>query len=213
MLFVLPILITLALFFSEDNDTFSQIGNASYSNDKAQARCAAGTRPGESGAVNGESTGEGIKYNISMPLNYDPTIAHPLLMVYSPAKSNRAKTEKMTGLTLKATTAGFIVAYADHPELSPTSTIELGTIPGLIAKKWCVDEQRIFLTGHSDGGTAAMALAFMAGTKHIPNAIAPSAAGIDYQDLRDRKCPKPIPTWLNKFCAYLIFIIKPSEYP
>ena len=196
LLFLLPILITLTLFFGEDNDEFSQMGNASYSGDKIHARCDAGTRPGESGAVNGESTGEGIKYNVRLPLNYDSTIAHPLLMVYSPAKSNRAKTEKMTGLTLKATTAGFIVAYADHPELSPTSTIELGTIPGLIAKKWCVDEKRIFLTGHSDGGTAAMALAFMAGTKHIPDAIAPSAAGIDYQDLRDRKCPKPIPVMI-----------------
>jgi polyhydroxybutyrate depolymerase len=196
LLFLLPILITLTLFFGEDNDEFSQMGNASYSGDKIHDRCDAGTRPGESGAFNGESTGEGIKYNVRMPLNYDSTIAHPLLMVYSPAKSNRAKTEKMTGLTLKATTAGFIVAYADHPELSPTSTIELGTIPGLIAKKWCVDEKRIFLTGHSDGGTAAMALAFMAGTKHIPDAIAPSAAGIDYQDLRDRKCPKPIPVMI-----------------
>ena len=196
LLFLLPILITLTLFFSEENDEFSQMGKASYSGDMIHARCDAGTRPGESGAVNGESTGEGIKYNVRMPLNYDPTIAHPLLVVYSPAKSNRAKTEKMTGLTLKATTAGFIVAFADHPELSPTSTIELGTIPGLIAKKWCVDEKRIFLTGHSDGGTAAMALAFMAGTKHIPDAIAPSAAGIDYQDLRDRKCPKPIPVMI-----------------
>ncbi len=195
-LFLLPILITLIIFFSEDNDEFSQMGNASYSSDKMQARCAVGTRPGESGAVNGESTGEGIKYNLRTPLNYDPTMAHPLLMVYSPAQSNRAKTEKSTGLTLKATTAGFIVAYADHPELSPTSTIELGTIPGLIAKKWCVDEQRIFLTGHSDGGTAAMALAFMAGTKDIPDAIAPSAAGINYQDLRDRKCPQPIPVMI-----------------
>ena len=196
LLFLLPILITLALFFSEDHDEFSQMGNASYSNNMNQARCAAGSRTGEPGEINGEATSEGIKYNIRMPLNYDPTIAHPLLVVYSPAKSNRAKTEKLTGLTLKATTAGFIVAYADHPELSPTSTIELGTIPGLISEKWCVDEQRVFLTGHSDGGTAAMALAFMAGTKNIPDAIAPSAAGIDYQDLRDRKCPKPIPVMI-----------------
>ena len=83
-LFLLPILITLFIFFSEDNDEFSQMGNASYNSDKVQARCSVGARPGESGAVNGESTGEGIKYNIRMPLNYNPTIAHPLLVVYSP---------------------------------------------------------------------------------------------------------------------------------
>jgi polyhydroxybutyrate depolymerase len=50
------------------------MGNASYNGDKVQARCAAGTRTGESGAVNGESTGEGIKYNVRTPLNYESTI-------------------------------------------------------------------------------------------------------------------------------------------
>ncbi|MDO9046760.1 MAG: poly(3-hydroxybutyrate) depolymerase [Methylobacter sp.] len=193
LLFLLPILITLIIFFSENNDEYSQVGSVSYAGENANPQCVAGKLDGESGGVNGESTLEGIKYNIRTPLNYDATIAHPLLMVYSPAGSNRAKTEKTTALTLKATTAGFIVAYADHPDLSPTSTIELGTIPGLIAKQWCVDKERIFLTGHSDGGTAAMALAFMSGTKHIPKVIAPSAAGIDSQDLRDHKCPDPIP--------------------
>ncbi len=192
-LFLLPVVITLLVFFSEDNDEYSQIGRASYVGENANPQCVAGKFDGESGLINGESTLEGIKYNIRTPLNYDATIAHPLLMVFSPAGSNRAKTEKTTALTLKATTAGFIVAYADHPHLSPTSTIELGTIPDLIAKQWCVDKQRIFLTGHSDGGTAAMALAFMSGTKHIPKAIAPSAAGIDFQDLRDHNCPAPIP--------------------
>lgn len=194
LLFVLPILLTLIVFFSEDNDQYSQAGSASYAG--ANPQCVAGKLDGESGAVNGESTLEGIKYNIRTPLNYDATIAHPLLVVFSPAGSNRAKTEKTTALTLKATTAGFIVAYADHPELSPTSTIELGTIPDLIAKQWCIDQERIFVTGHSDGGTAAMALAFMAGTKQIPKAIAPSAAGIDYQDLRDHTCPDPIPVMI-----------------
>ncbi|MDO9270746.1 MAG: poly(3-hydroxybutyrate) depolymerase [Methylobacter sp.] len=196
LLFLLPIVITLIVFFSEDNDEYSQIGSASYDVKNANQQCAAGTLEGEAGVVNGEATLEGIKYNIRTPLNYDATIAHPLLVVLSPAGSNRAKTEKTTALTLKATTAGFIVAYADHPDLSPTSTIELGTIPGLIAKQWCVDKERIFLTGHSDGGTAAMALAFMSGTKHIPKAIAPSAAGIDSQDLRDHKCPAPLPVMI-----------------
>jgi len=196
LLFLLPILITLIVFFSDDNDEYSQVGSASYAGQNENPQCVADTLAGESGAVNGESTLEGIKYNIRTPLNYNATIAHPLLVVFSPAGSNRAKTEKMTALTLKATTAGFIVAYADHPDLSPTSTIELGTIPSLIAKQWCIDKERIFLSGHSDGGTAAMALAFMSGTKHIPKAIAPSAAGIDHQDLRDHKCPDPIPVMI-----------------
>jgi polyhydroxybutyrate depolymerase len=195
-LFLLPILMTLIVFFSQDNDEYSQSGNTSYAGEYEDPQCLADALDGKSGAINGESTLDGIKYNIRTPANYNAAIAHPLLMILSPAGSNRAKTEKTTALTQKATTAGFIVAYADHPDLSPTSTIELGTIPALIAKQWCIDKKRIFVTGHSDGGTAAMALAFMAGTKHIPKAIAPSAAGIDYQDLHDHKCPDPVPVMI-----------------
>ncbi|MGZ5006534.1 MAG: hypothetical protein ACXWFI_01365 [Methylobacter sp.] len=166
LLFLLPVLITLIVFFSQDNG-HSQLGVASYAGEYEDPQCVADALDGESGAINGESTLDGIKYNIRTPSNYNAAIAHPLLLVLSPAGSNRARTEKTTALTLKATSAGFIVVYADHPDLSPTSTIELGTIPDLIAKQWCIDKKRIFVTGHSGGGTAAMALAFMAGTQHL----------------------------------------------
>jgi polyhydroxybutyrate depolymerase len=193
VLFLLPVLLAFVLLLMDNSGDFAQMGTASYRPELVQGRCQPDLLTGEAGASHGESTQDGIKYNVRTPLNYDPSIAHPLLLVLSPAGSNRAKTEKTTGLTLPATTAGFIVAYADHPELSPTTTIELGTIPKRVAEKWCIDEKRIFITGHSDGGTSAMALAFMAGTRHIPAAIASSAAGIGYQDLRDRQCPKPLP--------------------
>lgn len=186
----IPVLMFLILFLTDDSDEYARVASTSYS--IVQTRCAPGTRPGPAGVTNGESTSYGIDYNVRTPSNYDPTIAHPLLMVYAPARANEARSEKMTGLTFEATAAGFIVAYADHPNLSPTTTVQLGTIPGLIAKKWCVDENRIFLTGHSDGGTVAMALAFIGGTKPFPAAIAPSAAGIRGTDLRDRKCPDPV---------------------
>ncbi|MEE9397326.1 MAG: hypothetical protein V3V31_09970 [Methylococcales bacterium] len=114
-------------------------------------------------------------------------------MVYPPAKKNHFDTEKFTDLTRQATTAGFVVSYADHRAFSPAELIELSTIPGLVAKNWCIDQKRVFFTGHSDGGTVSMALAFMGGTKHIPAATAPSAAGIRGADLAGRKCPAPIP--------------------
>ncbi len=191
-LFLLPMVLMLTVFITADRGEFARPGTTIYSASADKQRCAPGSRPGEAGAVYGESSPDGILYNVRAPLNYDATIAHPLLMVYAPAGANRARSEKLTGLTYDATSAGFIVAYADHPELSPTTTIELGTIPGLIAKKWCIDESRIYLTGHSDGGTVSMALAFMTGTQHIPTAIAPSAAGIHYQELKQHKCPEPI---------------------
>ncbi|MGH8497387.1 MAG: alpha/beta hydrolase family esterase [Methylococcales bacterium] len=166
---------------------------ASYPTNSDVPRCSPDSRMGRAGSINGKSTEGGIKFNVRTPSNYDPTIAHPLLMVYAPAKANRKGTERETGFTLEATAAGLIVAYADHPEFSPTTTMELGSIPSLIAQKWCIDERRVFLTGHSDGGTAAMALAFMAGTKNIPAAIAPSAAGINHESLFDHRCPDPLP--------------------
>jgi len=192
VLFGLPVVAVIFMLGLDHSGDSVELGQASYHPQMHQDRCQPDQLKGDSGASYGESTENGIKYNVRTPLNYDPSIAHPLLLVFSPAGSNRAKTEKTTGLTLPATRAGFIVAYADHPELSPSTTVELGTIPHLMAKKWCIDEKQVYITGHSDGGTSAMALAFMTGTRHIPHAIAPSAAGITYEDLRDRKCPEPL---------------------
>ncbi len=193
IIFSAPVLLAVLLLSIDDSDEFSHIATADYAQLGLTKRCAAGAKEGEGGVIYGESTlDSNIKYNVRTPANYDATIAHPLLVVYAPAKANRSKFEKNSGLTYPATQAGYIIAYADHPALSSSSTIELGSIPKLMARKWCIDEGKVFLTGHSDGGSAAMALAFMTGSKHIPTAIAPSAAGIRHQDLVDRNCPEPI---------------------
>ncbi|MGH8608671.1 MAG: alpha/beta hydrolase family esterase [Gammaproteobacteria bacterium] len=169
-----------------------ELGEASYSADAGRVGCAPGTRTGRPGVANDQSTPDGIKYNVRTPLNYDPKLAHPLLMVYAPARRTRMSSERFTNLTREATRAGFVVVYADHRRLSPSAIIELGTIPRLVVQKWCIDEERIFLTGHSDGGTVAMGLAFISGTKDMPAAIAPSAVGINKRDLSERNCPDPI---------------------
>ena len=156
-------------------------------------QCDSGTKSGLVGASDDEKTSAGIRYMVKTPAHYHATIAHPLLMVYAPARTNRHESEKFMSLTQEATAAGFIVAYADHRTMTPKTVEELAEIPGLIEKKWCVDRKRIFLTGHSDGGTAAMAIAFLNGTKHIPAAIAPSAMGIRGEDLKAYQCPNPLP--------------------
>ena len=99
-------------------------------------------------------------------------------------------------LTQEATTAGFIVAYANNRRLSPKAIEELAEIPGLIEQKWCIEKKRIFLTGHSDGGTIAMGIAFLKGTRHIPTAIAPSAMGIRGENLKEQSCPNPLPVMI-----------------
>jgi polyhydroxybutyrate depolymerase len=164
-----------------------------YAAGSAASHCDSGIKSGNAGASDDEKTTAGIRYMVKTPANYNSNIAHPLLMVYAPARTNRYESENFMSLTQEATAAGFIVAYADHRAMSPDTIEKLAEVPGLIEKKWCIDHKRIFLTGHSDGGTAAMAIAFINGTKHIPAAIAPSAMGIRGEDLKAYQCPNPLP--------------------
>ena len=164
-----------------------------YAINNSTLRCDPGTKSGNSGASTDEKTSVGIRYMVKTPVNYDATIAHPLLMVYAPGGRNRYESEEYMYLTQEATAAGFIVAYADHRTMTPKTIEELAEIPGLIEKTWCIDKKRIFLTGHSDGGTTAMGIAFLNGTKHIPAAIVPSAVGIRGEDLKEYHCPNPLP--------------------
>ncbi|MDH4154846.1 MAG: hypothetical protein OEV01_13755, partial [Nitrospira sp.] len=140
--------------------------------------CLAGSRPGAAGATDGKVSAEGIKYMVRTPSNYDASFAHPLLMVYTPAGMSRWTSERLSGLTTEATRAGFVVVYTDHKQLSIPTVEQLGTIPSQVAKEWCIDEKRVYATGHSDGGTASLMLAVLDKTKKVPTAIAPSAAGV-----------------------------------
>jgi polyhydroxybutyrate depolymerase len=158
--------------------------------------CAANERPGAAGIVDGEKTPAGIGYSVRTPANYDARIAHALLMVYAPAGLGARSTERQVMLTNSATAAGFIVAYADHRPGSPTTVKDLAAIPKLIAQKWCVDEKRIAATGHSDGGTVALALSVLPETRQLPAGIAPSAAGFTKQDLDAYSCPDPLPVMI-----------------
>jgi polyhydroxybutyrate depolymerase len=169
------------------------LGEAVYAVKDSTPHCEPGTKPGIAGASHDEKTPTGIRYMVKTPVNYNPSVAHPLLMVYAPGGRNRYESENYMYLTQEATAAGFIVAYADHRQMSTKTIEELAEIPALIEKKWCIDTKRIFLTGHSDGGTVATGIAFLTGTKHIPAAIVPSAVGIRGEDLKEYHCPNPLP--------------------
>ena len=174
----------------------TMLGEAVYAVDNDTQRCDPGTKPGHAGVSDDEKTPAGIRYMVKTPINYNPSIAHPLLMVYAPGGRNRYESEEYMYLTQEATAAGFLVAYADHRTMSPKAIEELAAIPGLIEQKWCIDHKQIVLTGHSDGGTTAMAIAFLDGTKHIPAAIAPSAMGIRGEDLKAYHCPNSLPVMI-----------------
>ncbi|MBI3356634.1 MAG: poly(3-hydroxybutyrate) depolymerase [Nitrospirae bacterium] len=153
-------------------------------------------RGGSAGAIDGEVSADGIRYNVRTPSNYDASVAHPLLMVYAPVGQGRWASERLTGLTPPATGAGFVVVYADHRPLGIPTIEQLGTVPGLVAKKWCIDQKRVYVTGHSDGGTVSLMLAVLDQTKSLPAAIAPSAAGLTRKDLEAFQCRPPIPVMI-----------------
>ena len=160
-----------------ENGTPPQLDAYAYSSTPAATRCEVGVRPGLAGARDEKVSADGIRYMVRTPSNYDATFAHPLLMVYAPAGMSRWGSERLMGLTTAATGAGFIVAYADHRPLNLAAVEQLGTIPDLVATEWCIDTKKVYVTGHSDGGTATLALAVIEKTKHVPTGIAPSAAG------------------------------------
>lgn len=169
------------------------LGEYDYRKHAALLSCDPGARTGGAGRSNDEQSPQGIRFSVRTPANYDSRVAHPLLMVYAPAGHDRFATERFTGLTLEATREGFVVAYADSRPMAMKTVRELGTIPGEIVRKWCIDETRVYLTGHSDGGTVATALALLEETRRLPAGIAPSAAGFAAVDLKEFGCPAPLP--------------------
>jgi polyhydroxybutyrate depolymerase len=175
------------------NETTTPPELRAFAYPEANERCPAGSRLGLAGATDGKVTADGIRYMVRTPSNYDPTFAHPLLIVYAPAGLSRWESERLTGLTTAATGVGLVVVYTDHKPLNISTIEQLGTIPDLVAKEWCIDEHRVSVTGHSDGGTASLMLAVIEKTKKVPAAIAPSAAGVTGKDLEAYQCRAPIP--------------------
>jgi len=153
--------------------------------------CATDKLKGDAGEFK-ENTVKKFSFTVKTPSNYQSSYAHPLLIVFAPSGVSSSLVEKYTGLTRSATEAGFIIVYADNRPMSIESMVELGTIPAVVAEKWCVDLKRIFFTGHSDGGTISSALTFLPESTVKPAAIAPSAAGVRGTDLEAYACPAPV---------------------
>lgn len=179
-----------------------ELGMASYTANLKPA-CAPASRSGAAGFTNGLVSAKGIRYYVRTPQNYKAEYAHPLLMVYASGDSGGRSNEANTGLTKAATEAGFVVAYADSraraakSPLEMENILELGTIPAQIAATWCIDTGRIFFTGHSNGGTISNALAILPESPAQPAAIAPSAAGMNDNDLKAYACKKPMPAMIQ----------------
>ena len=188
----------LIISCSEPNSEDIPLGNFSY--DSSQIRhCEQGVFLGKAGRSNREQLAGGHRYSVRTPANYDSRYQHPLIVVFSAARHHRFRTEAKSKLTTAATQAGFIIAYVDSVHLSLGNIRRLSQVPLDIASKWCVDQSRIYLSGHSDGGTVSNAIAFLPGLSFRPKAIAPSAAGIQAIDMQGESCPSAVAvmTWQN----------------
>ena len=137
-------------------------------------------------------TNHAIPFAVRTPANYDATLAHPLLVVYAPAGRHRFASEAFYELSRQATSAGFVIAFPDHLKPALRAFDELGQVPGLVGRQWCIDRERVYLAGHSDGGTTAAAVTFLGKSALAPAAIVVSAAGIRKQDLDAYACPPPV---------------------
>lgn len=164
---------------------------STYAYPELKKTCLVDEKTGPAGITDNQKSENGFKYHVRTPLNYNPQLAHPLMVVFAPSVSG-ALMEKYTGLTKQTTEAGIILAYVDGRNLNLKAIEEFGRIPAEIMAKWCIDEQRVFLTGHSDGGTISSALAFLEDSTFRPTAIAPSAAGITEKELNEYACPEPL---------------------
>jgi len=191
-LFLLLTLTILLISCSKPVDeALLQAANFEYPAD-IKASCLA-DKSGSIGHSEENVTEAGISYNLRTPTNYKNSVAHPLIVVFAPAGTSARKSERLTHLTKEATEAGFIIAYANKKRLSLGALKQFSSLTGDIQKKWCINPDRIYYTGHSDGGTISSALVFLPDLKARPTAIAPSAAGVDKKSLEQYACPKPLP--------------------
>jgi len=133
-----------------------------------------------------------IPFFVKVPANYDPTVAHPLLVLYAPGGQSAAQTDRYYKISAEATGRGFIVAVARDRRPAIETLEDFGSIPDQLASEFCINKQRVYATGHSNGGLVSNAVAFLPKLHNKFTAIAPSAGGIRKQDIEKYKCPNPM---------------------
>ncbi len=178
------------LFYAGD---MIESADASYPGAAASATsCPLGTRQGTAGRHEMRS-GAGLPFTVITPRNYLAGYAHPLLVVYAPAGFPPWLSERYAGLTAEATQAGFIVTYVGSLQMSLAAIDHFAAVVREVKDRWCVDPDRIYATGHSDGGTIATALAVLPKYGRLFHGIAISGAGWEKSDFDSAACGAPLP--------------------
>ncbi len=132
-----------------------------------------------------------LHFTVTTPTNYRSDYAHPLLMVWAPSGLSEGLSERFTGLTRQATEAGYVIVHTRSIPLGIKSLVALSAIPAAVIDGWCIDPALVFYTGHSDGGTVSNALSVIPESTFHPRALAPSAMGMQGEDMEAYACPSP----------------------
>ncbi|MBN9162578.1 MAG: hypothetical protein BGO98_07725 [Myxococcales bacterium 68-20] len=165
---------------------------ASPKSDASVVRCEAGTRTGAAGTSEDLTTDAGLHFSVRTPSDYDPLRGSPLIVMFAPSGGTAASIEASTKLTPDALGAGFVVAYVDT--VSPTNIAgakDAAGIPSRIAERWCIDRERVYLTGSSDGGGLIYTIVLNHYMTPEPAAVAPFAAGASKNTLAKATCLAP----------------------
>ncbi len=133
----------------------------------------------------------GFSYFIKTPVNYSASQAWPLLVIFTPTVQ-ASLMERFTGLTADVTRAGFVIAYVDAVPMNLNTIAALDELSESISKWVCIDDDNLFLAGHSDGASIAQALHFLPEVKGKYRGFISSAAGVTGNDLLAYSCPKPV---------------------
>lgn len=136
-----------------------------------------------------ESGFDGVRFVVRTPVNYDANRRHPLLVMFAPARTSRHGTERMVRITRDVTARGFVLAFVDAVRPGPATARKLAELPRRIANEWCIDPERVYLAGHSDGGSFASIIAVMPVERVRIAGIVASAAGVQGRDLASHGCP------------------------
>jgi polyhydroxybutyrate depolymerase len=153
-------------------------------------------RIGDSGdfVVNTESGGMPRTYRLHVPASYDPTTRNPIVLAWHGWGDNAANFEEWTELSLTADDEGFIVAYPQGVDNSFNGGMCCGTanhtevddvgfardIVEQVAATWCVDPDRVYSTGFSNGAIMSHRLGCEAADLFA--AIAPASGFIGVTD-------------------------------
>lgn len=142
-------------------------------------------------------------YLIHVPDSYDPAVPTPLVINFHGLGKSGAYQQDYTGMSDKADLEGFIVVYPDGIESSwnagfccpPASALEIDDVQfardivAAVSSAYCIDPDRIYATGSSNGGMLSHRLGCEA--NDLFAAIAPASAYIAVDDCSPER-PVPV---------------------